>query len=179
MAPQTYPRRLGLACADWPAGDRAAWEALFAPGDVLTDAGPCRRWRPATRKGRAHHYALWLGWLTSQGALDPDASPGARAAPEAVLAFAAALRARVAPLTATGCVAGLKAVLEAMHPETDWRWLERLCRRLKAWAEPSVDRSAALRPIEEIHAAAARGARPADGRAAFGPRRRPSPAATC
>ena len=54
-------QRRSLRLENWPAGDRAAWEALFAQGDVFADAGPCRRWRPATRRNRQDLYALWLG----------------------------------------------------------------------------------------------------------------------
>ena len=62
----------------------------------------------------------------------------------------------MAPQSVATILTGLRVVLTAMDPDRDWRWFATLTNRLHAAAEPSVDRGARLRPIEEIHAAALR-----------------------
>jgi hypothetical protein len=156
MAVRNPASRLCLPLEDWPAPDRAAWATLFTPRDVFADAAPARRWAAATRANHLHHYGCWLRWLATGVGLEPDAAPGARATPEAVRGFAKHLQDRVSPVSAAAGIVCLKVVLKAMHPEMDWRWLMDLANRLKGWAEPSRDRSDAIRPIEEIHWASAR-----------------------
>ena len=64
-------RKVELPFQDWPETDRAAWEALFAAGDVFEEAGGGRHWAAATRMTNRHHYARWLGWLQRHGRARP------------------------------------------------------------------------------------------------------------
>ena len=148
--------KVELAFRDWPERDRRAWEALFADGDPLEEAGAGRHWAASTRVTNRRHYARWLAWLTAADMLDPAVEPWERATPERVRAFGEHLIAQVAPRTAASVLIGLKVVLKAMHPEGDWRWLMDLTNRLNTWAEPAVDRTAQTLPIEQIHNACLR-----------------------
>ena len=139
---------------DWPEADRLAWEGLFAAADIFDDAGLARHWRPATRVTNARHYARWLGHLARRDELDPEIAPAVRLTPERVLVYATELTETVAPRTAASAVIGLKVVMKSMAPETDWRWLMDVSNRLNTWAKPSIDRTPAMRPIDEIHHAA-------------------------
>ncbi len=154
MPDKDQPMRKNLRFADWPEADRRAWEGLFAEGDVFDDAGLARHWRPATRRTNCRHYALWLGWHARRGELEPEVAPAARVTPERVQAYAANLIETLAPCTAASIVVGLKVVMKAMAPETDWRWLMDLSNRLNTWAKPSVDRTPSMRGVDEIHYAA-------------------------
>ena len=154
MRNDLQPTRKFLRLANWPEADRLAWNDLFADGDILEDAGPARHWRPATRRTNLQHYARWLGWHARRGELDPASTPATRVTPERVLAYAAHLVETLAPCTAASAVIGLKVLMKAMAPETDWRWLIDLSNRLNTWARPAVDRTPAMRPIDEIHRAA-------------------------
>ena len=119
---------------EWPAGDRLAWEALFAEGDILDGAGPARHWRPATGTSNRKAYAQWLGWLGDRGLLGNIAHPWTRATPELVRAYASDLiEGRSRRSVATAIIA-LKCVLIRMAPDADWRWLRDLTNRLDAWA---------------------------------------------
>ena len=62
--------KVELPFQEWPEADRRAWEALFAAGDVLEDAGAGRHWAAATRVTNRQHYGRWLAWLSAAGALD-------------------------------------------------------------------------------------------------------------
>jgi transposase len=147
-------QRKHLLFQDWPQIDQRAWNALFEVGDIFADAGRACHWRPATRRTNRQHYARWLGHLSLSGETQPERAPDARVTPERVLAYAAHLTQTVAPRTAASNIIGLKVVMKAMAPETDWRWLMDLSNRLNIWAMPVVDRTRAMRPVEEIHRAA-------------------------
>jgi site-specific recombinase XerD len=148
--------KVGLPFREWPDADLCAWEALFAAGDPLEEAGAGRHWAAATRATNRNHYARWLAWLAAADALASSVQPWERATPERVRAFGEHLVAQVAPRTAASVLIGLKVVLKAMHPVSDWRWLMDLTNRLNSWAEPAVDRTAQTIPIERIHNACLR-----------------------
>jgi integrase len=147
-------QRKHLPFQDWPQIDQRAWNALFEVGDVFEDARRAGHWRPATRRTNRQHYARWLGHLALGGVIEPERDPDARVTRERVLAYAAHLTQTVAPRTAASNIIGLKVVMKAMAPETDWRWLIDLSNRLNTWAKPSVDRTRVMRPIDEIHSSA-------------------------
>ena len=154
MGDEPAPVRKFLRFEDWPEPDRLAWQVLFAEGDIFDDAGLARHWRPATRRTNRQHYARWLGWLALRGRLAPEVDAAARVALACVRAYGAHLVEMLAPCTAASALIGLKVVMKAMAPDADWRWLMDLTNRLNTWARPSVDRSSAMRPVEEINRAA-------------------------
>ncbi len=154
MGGQSAPVRKFLRFEDWPEPDRLAWQALFAEGDIFEDAGLARHWGPATCRTNWQHYARWVGWLALRGRLAPDVDPAARVTPACVRTYGAHLVETLAPRTAASALIGLKVVMKAMASDADWRWLMDLTNRLNTWAKPSLDRSPAMRPIEEINRAA-------------------------
>jgi integrase len=129
--------RVALPVTEWPAADRAAWEALFREGDLLDGRGEAAHWAPATRKTNQSHYARWLGWLAASDLLDADATPAERATPALVTDYARSLLDRVAPRTAASALIGLKCVLQRMSPDAEWGWLKDMSNRLDSWAVPS------------------------------------------
>ena len=75
----------------WPDGDRLAWEAAVAPGDVLSAGGGAAHWAPKTSKQVKKRYGRWLAYLELKGELDPRLTPIERATPDAVRAFVASM----------------------------------------------------------------------------------------
>ena len=108
--------RLCLPPAAWPAADRACWAAATGPGDLLLDSGPAAHLKPGSLDTCADGYGRWLGWLASEGRLNPDAAPAARVTREEVAAYVAALRRVNAPLTVLGRIADLATVLRWFAP---------------------------------------------------------------
>jgi len=129
--------RIELPYTNWPATDRAAWDALFREGDLLDGQGEAVHWVEVTRRTNAKHYARWLGWLAASDLLECDAHPGERVTQERVEAYARSLIDWVAPRTTASALIGLKCVVQRMNPEGDWRWLKDLTNRLDRWATPS------------------------------------------
>ena len=117
-------------------------------------AGLALHWRPVTRDTNQQYYARWLGWLDLDGQLDSNIAPAARVTPDKVHTYGAHLSGTLAMRTVASALIGLKVVVKVMAPDEDWRWLMDLTNRCNTLAKPSVDRSSAMRPVEEINRAA-------------------------
>lgn len=160
LHPFEDPRRRCLRLEDWPAADRAAWQAAMAPGDILEGTiGPGHHWSSDTREKYQKGYGRWLTFLMTSGRFDPARfgsvpTPADRITPEAVRAYGEELREQLAPWTVWGRLAELLAVARAMAPEGDWAWLRRLVGRLEANLSPSKSKHQRLRPATAIFEAA-------------------------
>lgn len=148
------PSRATLPFAQWPAGDRLAWEQAIATGDPLEDEGPAAHWAPRTKQTNLQHYGRWLGWLLWRDILDPNATPTARVTRELVGAYNRHLSSIVAPRTRLSMLVGLKVMMQAMAPRQSWRWLQDTCNRIQRTAKPKTDKRGRVRPSCEISAAA-------------------------
>ena len=145
------PQRRCLPLADWPPADRQGWQAAIAAGDgLLLDDGPGAGLAPRTLLRHRASYGRWLGWLRTQGRLDPASMPGERATRENLRGYVVALRAANAPGTVLVRLQSLAVVLRWMAPERDWAWLRRLLARLGARATPVRDKRARLQPADAL-----------------------------
>ena len=144
-----HPRRR-LSWAEWPATDRAAWEAAIATGDVLDGQGPAAHWAAATRHTNLAHYGHWLGYLRQTGRLTEHELPEGRATIASIRGYIAQLEPRVAPRTLVSMLVGLKVMLKAMAPTAEWRWLADLCNALNRRAMPRTQKRQRMRPTGEI-----------------------------
>ncbi len=149
---------LQLPYQDWPERDQAAWAKLFHEGDLLYGQGEARHWSPTTCRTKRKHYAQWLAFLVTEGALDSTGSPAERVTEAAVRAYARSLIERAAPRTVASCLIGLKCVIQRMHPESDWAWLRDITNRLDRWAEGTPGRSRRRPPSADAIWSAAVGA---------------------
>lgn len=88
------PRLQGRPPERWPEADRLAWLAAnTASDDPWDNDGAALALRPATRKGYARAYGIWLAWLDATDQLDCEAPPGQRVTPERVTAWVRHMRA--------------------------------------------------------------------------------------
>lgn len=143
-----------LPFKNWPEMDRLAWQDIFADGDIFDGQGLAVSWRPATRKTNLRHYGRWLFHVAGSSNFKDSDTPAHRVTPELVSDYVIALKSRLASVSVHGAVVGLKSVITAMAPDHDWRWLARVCGRLKRFAEPETDKRPRMRPIEQIYGAA-------------------------
>jgi len=143
-----------LAFDLWPSGDRAAWRAAIAKGDILDGQGPAAHWADATKQTNVQHYSRWLGFLVAEALLREDLRPEERVTPDPVRTYVARLQAEIAPRTVVSALVGLKVVIKAMAPYANWRWLADVCNALNRRSSPSKDKRARMRPTGEIYAAA-------------------------
>lgn len=109
-----------------------------APDD---DVSPCRP--PRLGRGWSWHarrstivtgYGRWLDWLDAHGLFDPAALPEARVSRERVSAYAAELKATVAPFSVATRIQQLGDALRAMAPDGDWGWILRGAGRSRSQA---------------------------------------------
>jgi integrase len=154
MANPPDPSRRRLPLPEWPATDRAAWEAAIAEGDVLDGRGPAAHWRAETRKTNIRHYGRYLGFLAWLERLQANQLPAQRVTPDLVRLYVIHLKAAVAPRTVVTSLVGLKVMILAMAPDHSWSWLKDVCNALNRTAKPSKDKRSRMRPIQEIYATA-------------------------
>jgi hypothetical protein len=131
MDPKKDPTRRCLRVGDWPEPDRRAWAICLQEGDPLDPGGPGSNWAPLTRKKNANGYGRWLTWLITNGMLDPELPPGDRVLPERVAAYIGDLRTLNRSNTIVFRVQELHLAISAMVPDRDWRWIQRIERRLR------------------------------------------------
>ena len=145
------PARRSMPIEEWPAEDRAAWEAAFRPGDPFEPGGLAAHWRPRTRALVAQSYGHWLTFLEHQGRLDENQSPAERTTAEAIAAYLQILEPRCRSATVVIRIDGLVEALRVMAPHADITWLRQGLARLKQRTgdrKPKIDR---LRPSADLY----------------------------
>ncbi|HYI84430.1 MAG TPA: site-specific integrase [Acetobacteraceae bacterium] len=136
----------------WPEPDRLAWARATAVGDLLDDGGAAADWREATRRSAVGAYGRWLAHLAAEGALDPAVGPAERITPEAIRRYLAVLQPACSSTTVASYIAVLAMMLQALAPEQDWAWLNRVQARLQRRATPSRDKRPRIVPAAELFA---------------------------
>jgi len=125
-----------LSLDDWPAADRAAWNALYAPSGLFEDSGAAAHQRPATRDMMQDSYGRWLMWLRQEGTLLETEDPTSRITPDRVRAFIMHMTATLKPGTMAMTIQHLDQLARWFAPGDDWTWLrawkQKLWRRYRA-----------------------------------------------
>jgi integrase len=133
-------RRVGWLFENWPATDRAAFEAARRSGSLLDDDGEATSWRPATVKSVLGANGRWLAYLNDHGGLDREAGPSDRMTVTAIRAYVVHLQARCASVTVASYIAVLAMMVRAMAPARDWGRLNAVQVRLQRAAKPTRDK---------------------------------------
>jgi len=142
---------LCLPVTQWPECDQRLWARVLEPAARLFQASsPASKWSPRRRRIVEQGYGQYLAWLDTNGLLDPGAAPEDRVTPERVTRFVAQLIERIAPVSVGMMIGALGRMLAVLSPDTDWAWMRRLYQDLKAWAEPSRDKRAAVVPAKDL-----------------------------
>jgi site-specific recombinase XerD len=150
MAGPDGKRRVCRAVADWPAADRASWDAGLRPGDLLDEAGPAAGWSAATRSKTAKGYGAWLSWLDERCLLDPSLHAADRVTRERVQLYLADLGARRAAHTVHCRLQELGDALRVLASSQDWGWVLRAAGRLRSRATPVRDIEVRMRSPDEL-----------------------------
>ena len=87
------PRACKYPLAEWPAADRAAWEAATSTTVSLLTQGLYARWAPETKRQAYYAYARWLAYLSEHDPQSLHLAPSDRLTPARLEAFIATLRA--------------------------------------------------------------------------------------
>ena len=139
-----------LPIVAWPEQDRFTWEAGMRPARLFEKKSAGAEWSPRSRIKTAKGYGRWLCWLEQKGLLDPALTPGARVAKPLIADYVAMLSASCAPYTVVCRLQELYDALRVLAPDTHWRWLAELCRRLRHRAEPVRNKRARLRATPDL-----------------------------
>jgi site-specific recombinase XerC len=135
---------------EWPAPDRAAWEAAHRCGGLLDEDGLAAAWRPDTSRLIASGYGRFLGFLALNGDLDPGECPETRITRRRVEAYVTELRRLNHSSTVAGRILQLLRAASVMAPDGDWVWLRRIKARLMRMATPAHDDRARLLPAATL-----------------------------
>lgn len=139
-----------MPLAEWPAGDRAAWERAIRTAGPFEEPGLAAHWRPQSRKYVVDAYGRLLTFLELAGQLDPNGSIESRLTPEALRPYLDEIMQQVAPATAAGRIRGLSEAARVMVPGVEFPHLKRARYRLKAQAHPTRNKSAKLQPSRDL-----------------------------
>jgi site-specific recombinase XerD len=135
------PSQKALPFSEWSKTDREAWTAAQATAGVLYDGGVASHLKPYTRWDLTRRYAYFLSFLAHRGRLDPHGPAAASVTEENILDYVQYLQPRVSSVTLAQSLRKIARVASFLDPGRDWRWLQRLVRRLQFRAKPRDRRS--------------------------------------
>jgi integrase len=144
------PERACLKAAEWPACDRALWQAAVAPGDLLEPGGARQNYAAISNRKVEGGYGRWLTYLADVGGLE-DAAPGERIIRERVVGYVRSLEG-LGNATQT-ILARLQELYEAalvMDPRQDWQWIRRIASTVRARHLPARDKRLKMVGDEEL-----------------------------
>ena len=130
--------RKHLPIDEWPAEDRAAWEAAFVAGDIFDDdGGPGAHLSPGSRRTITTSYRRWLGFLAAKHPEVLCEPPAQRITPTTVRDFIDHLSEEVSGNTVAISITHLSYAARLIAPDADWNWLRAISSRLQARVQPS------------------------------------------
>ncbi len=121
---------LVLKCDHWPQADKSAWDALFAPGGLFDDAGPCQAWSEGTRTKHGQGYVQRLSFLKRTAPGQLALSPVQRVTQGAVERDIAECEDRLLPRSTANLVASLYVVVCAFPDALDLEWHNTASKRM-------------------------------------------------
>jgi integrase/recombinase XerD len=143
--------RLTLPVTEWPGQDTTRLQIAVRPASPFTKKNPAANWTHERRRKIEEAYGQWLAWLSKTRPLDTALRPALRVTPERVEQYITYLSARVAPVTVALNICYLCAMIEALEPSTEWRWLRTIGYRLKNTAIPIRDKRQAVVPAKDLY----------------------------
>jgi hypothetical protein len=135
-----------LPVDEWPAADREAFEAAYAPGDLFDGtAGPGAHLAEGTRRMIRTSYGRWLGFLKANHPEELFLPPADRITLERLRDFIDYLSAETRASSVALVANDIYRAAHLIAPTTDWAWLKSLKSRLLSRAQPE-DRFGRLVP---------------------------------
>jgi integrase len=143
------PTQKALPLMDWPEADRETWLAAQATAGVLDDGGMVSHLSPRTLGDLTSRYAYYLFFLFRHGRLEPHGPAAASVTEQNILDYVRYLEQRVSSVTLAQSLYKITRVAAWLASERDWRWLQRVARRLDLQAKPR-DRRSEVVEIKEL-----------------------------
>jgi hypothetical protein len=143
------PTQKALPLPDWPQADRETWRAAQATAGLLEDGGIASHLSRRTLEDLTSRYAYFLSFLVGGGKLNQNGPAAASVTEENILLYVRYLEPRVSSVTLAQSLYKIARVAACLAPEQDWRWLQRVARRLDLRAKPR-DRRNEVVEIKEL-----------------------------
>jgi integrase/recombinase XerD len=144
------PDRRCKPLAEWPARDRAFWQAALVPGDLVEDGGSRARYSEYSNRNAIYGYGRWLTWLEHQGLLEVESSPADRIIPVRVASYIANLEKHNATQTLLNRLQELAAMAVVMDPDRDWSWIYRMYSQIRLRHRPARPKRSRLVSAGEL-----------------------------
>ncbi|MGF1609003.1 MAG: hypothetical protein ACFCUQ_06380 [Kiloniellales bacterium] len=126
-----------LPFEEWPASDRAAWDAAFVEGDIFEETqGPGAHLSAGSQRTILFSYRRWLGFLAALQPQAMEGPPAGRITPARLRDYVAVLEDEGSATTTAIAVHGLYLAARLLAPEGVWTWLRALRSSLAAQARP-------------------------------------------
>ncbi|WP_454747512.1 tyrosine-type recombinase/integrase [Ciceribacter selenitireducens] len=121
---------LVLPVSEWPAQDRAMWEAMLSQGGPLDEQGALAHLRATSIQTLANRYGRWLRWLAVSAPEALELAPEQRATVARLQAWHSDLSHATA-MSQLMFIDGILRILRAHSPDLDWCEQRRLLAVLK------------------------------------------------
>ena len=135
---------------EWPAADRALWQAALMPGDLFDDGGARAGHSEISNRNAVYGYGRWLTWLDRHGLLDAANPPADRITAARVQVYVADLEQHNSTQTVLNRLQELHAVAVVMDPDRNWSWIHRVHSYVRTRHRPARPKSARLVPVSEL-----------------------------
>jgi len=116
---------------EWPAADRAGWQAATRSGALFDDGGDAARWAPVTRANAEKAYGMYLAFLQERGLLDPQEPPEERITPERIAAYVQEVKESLKPSSLANRLRDLLEAARVIWPGRTHEPLRVIVRRLQ------------------------------------------------
>jgi hypothetical protein len=120
------------------------------PSNPFESGGIASRWSAATRRKTAKGYGRYLCWLRECDELDETAGPAARVSRERLTAYLDNLRKMNRGHTIQCRIQELGDAMQALVPESDWRFINLAASRLRATTVAARDKRRRLPAITDV-----------------------------
>ena len=127
-ANRELPANRCMPLAEWPARDRAAWEAAFQPTTVGA------YWSEATKRMVQTGYGRWLTHLGEQQLIDGSTPAAARVTDERISSYIAVLRVTINDFTVAARIEQLGNAMRVIVPDRHWHRLQHIADKIRAAA---------------------------------------------
>ena len=115
--------RKSLPCEQWPATDRAAWEAACRPSVRLLRGGAASHLKLVSKQDLERRYGIFLDFLKRNQRLDANLPAAAHVTPENVDAYLTEAKTLVSSVTVYNSIYKIRRIAQMLAPGLDLTWL--------------------------------------------------------
>jgi integrase/recombinase XerD len=142
--------RVAWRVEEWPARDRALWNAAVKPGERFEESRPGAHLRPRTRTSLIYAHGRWLAFLCKTDALALEAGPAERLTRVRLAAFCRELASTNSGWSIASLLRHLRGAVRLMEPSAPCDVAMTIAKQIQAQSHtrPKYPR---LRPLLELY----------------------------